>query len=280
MALAYPNIVPQNNLRLPDALVVKHGPAPLLSRVVIEADKAARNTGLRLHLRHDFGELMYLNRQHVAIGDWLTTADAFNPECCELTPENAFWLAGENDQGEIVCTYATRIHNWIGTNLEEQIRVAWYGRDLGQPCVVTAPAAKLITGIVYFGGAGWVRPDFRGKHLSRLFPRASKAYACARWPIDWVVGFVSRRNIEKGLAGNFGQKNLSYGVTYPDSDWGEFAVVYTAIDDVYQDLEGFLIAELSGADETEAELLSSTSRTQPVTSTSSDGVFHGSSSRS
>ena len=27
MTLIYPNIVPENNLRLPDALTIKHGPA-------------------------------------------------------------------------------------------------------------------------------------------------------------------------------------------------------------------------------------------------------------
>ena len=41
MSLIYPNIVPENNLRLPDALTIKHGPAPLLSRFVLEGDKAA-----------------------------------------------------------------------------------------------------------------------------------------------------------------------------------------------------------------------------------------------
>ena len=28
MSLIYPNIVPDNNLRLPDALTIKHGPRP------------------------------------------------------------------------------------------------------------------------------------------------------------------------------------------------------------------------------------------------------------
>ena len=42
MTLIYPNIVPENNLRLPDALTIKHDPARLLSRFVLEGDKAAR----------------------------------------------------------------------------------------------------------------------------------------------------------------------------------------------------------------------------------------------
>ena len=46
MTLIYPNIVPKNNLRLPDALTIKHGPARLLSRFVLEGDKAARQMGL------------------------------------------------------------------------------------------------------------------------------------------------------------------------------------------------------------------------------------------
>jgi hypothetical protein len=68
MTLIYPNIVPENNLRLPDALTIKHGPARLLSRFVLEGDKAARQMGLRLRLRHDFGELLYLNEREVAHG--------------------------------------------------------------------------------------------------------------------------------------------------------------------------------------------------------------------
>jgi hypothetical protein len=63
MSLIYPNIVPENNLRLPDALTIKHGPAPLLARFVLEGDKAARQLGIRLRLRHDFGELLYINKQ-------------------------------------------------------------------------------------------------------------------------------------------------------------------------------------------------------------------------
>jgi len=43
MTSIYPNIVPENNLRLPDALTIKHGPAPLLSRFVLAGDGAARS---------------------------------------------------------------------------------------------------------------------------------------------------------------------------------------------------------------------------------------------
>jgi len=277
----YPNIVPQDRLRLPDALTVKHGPAQLLSRMVIKGDVTARRIGLRLFLRHDFAELRDLNQRHVAAGNWLTIPGAFNPDYADLTPENAFWIAGENEAGETVVTWAARIHNWTGTNLAEQVRASWYGRDLGQPCIVTAAAAQLISGVVVCGGASWVRPDFRGKHLSHLIPRIGKAYACARWPIDWSFCYISRRNVEKGLAESYGQKNLSYSIVYPDSPWGEVAIAYTGIADVYADFAKFVTEELpDDRASSEDEDVLPRSFEHIVTSTSSDRVFHGSSNLS
>jgi hypothetical protein len=238
------SIVPENNLRLPDALTVKHGPARLLSRFVLEGDRAARRMGIQLRLRYDFDELLYVNQQYTAKGSWVSIPGAFNPNHVDLNAENAFWLAGENEDGEIVATWAARIYDWTGTNLAEQIRAAWYGRDLGQPCIVTAEAAKLITGTVVCGGASWVRPDFRGKHFSHLIPRIGKAYACARWPLDWSFCYISKTNIDKGLARSYGQQNLSYSIVYPDSPWGEVVIAYTPIDGVYEDFSSFLTTEM------------------------------------
>jgi hypothetical protein len=277
----YPNIVPPDNLRLPDALTIKHGPAPLLARFMLAGDRAVRDMGMTLRIRTDFDELIYLNKQHVAAGSWLTIPDAFNPEIADLTAENAFWVAGENDNGDIVVTWASKIYNWIGTTLADQIRMAWYGRDEGQECIVTAEAASLITGIVSCAGASWVRPDFRGKHLSHLMPRIGKAYACSRWPIEWAIGFISLGNVQKGLAGSYGQKNLSYSIVYPGSSWGEVALVYTSAADVYQDLATYLSDRIAEREDTLQDLaLSSISLAQDVTKTSSDGVFQGNSSRS
>src|SRR5690242_4061842 len=127
MSLIYPNAVPENNLRLPDALTVEHGPAPLLARFVLEGDKVARRCGLRLRIRHDFDTLTELNREQVALGHWYPLIDMFNPERTDVLPDNAFWISGENPQGEIVSTYAARIYYWPETNLEEQAVAMLYG---------------------------------------------------------------------------------------------------------------------------------------------------------
>jgi len=277
MPLDFPNIVPENNLRLPDALTIKHGPARLLSRFILEGDKAARRKGIQVRLRHDFDELVFVNKHQTALGNWYPLVDMVNPDRTELTPENAFWISAENQDGEIVATWGARIFDWTGTNLAAQARTMWYGRDLGQPCVVTAEAAGQIGGFAVCGAASWVRPDYRGLHLSRLIPRLGKAYACARWPLDWSFCYVSRGQVEKGLAASYGLCNLSYSIQYSGSALGELVLAYASIDEVYEDFVKFMLTELLDTTERDFESDSvETSLEHNVTKISSEGVFQGS----
>lgn len=285
MPLIYPNIVPANNLRLPDALTVKHGPARLLSRAVLEGDKAARRLGVTFRIRHDFEELLYLNRHEVANGTWFRLVDHLNPEYCDLTPENSYWISGEDERGEIVITQANRIYYWPDTDLAQEARLMFYaGRDQGQLCEVKAEAAKLITGVVMLAGARWVRPDFRGHFLSHLIPRLGRAYALARWPIDWVFGFMAPVLIDKGLAQRYGYPHVSRSLFFPGSPWGDLEVVLVAISttEAYDDLANFMTLELSGSDREAAfgEAASPSIFEDSVTRISSEEVFQGSSSRS
>ncbi len=284
MSRIYPNIVPENNLRLPDALTIKHGPAPLLSKFVLEGDKAVRAMGIRLHLRHDFGELVYLNKGEVVKGNWFPVVNMFNPEYCELTPENSYWISGENENGEIVLTLGGRIYYWPETSLEEEARGMFYATQaVGKTCIVTAPAAKMITGVVYCGGAHWVRPDYRGHRLSHLIPRMGRAYVLARWPVDWAIGLVAPILEKKGVTGGYGYKNVSYSIFYPGSRWGdlEVGVAYIPVAEVYRDLDAFLGAELS-AFEGGRGFARSSRRTldEAVTKVSSVPTLHGSNSLS
>ena len=281
MTLIYPNIVPENNLRLPDALTIKHGPARLLSRFVLAADRAARRKGILLRVRHDFDELLRINKYYVSRDLWYPLVDAFNPNCMELTPENAFWLSGEDENGEVVLTNACRIYNWTDTNLAEQACTLWYGSDVGQPCVVTAEAAASITGGVAWGGASWVRPDHRGKHLSYLVPRIMKAYACARWPIDWSICYIGIANVTRGLAATYGHKNLGYSITYPGSPLGEMVLAYTSADEFYDELTTYMEGDSSAIEPVDFHDISVPRGFEHiVTKTSPVGVFHGSINRS
>jgi hypothetical protein len=181
-----------------------------------------------------------------------------------------------------VTTFATRIYYWPDTNLEEQAVAMLYGRDEGQRCIITADAARLISGVVMSSGAAWVRPDYRRRGLSQLLPRIAKAYAVSRWPIDWTFGFVTRVLVEKGVASSsYGTGRYSYSVWFPDLPFGELVVAYTAAREVYEDLAKYLTALLSGArGEKFASNTLPSGIAQELTKISSDGVFHGNSSRS
>lgn len=283
MALIYPNIVPENNLRLPDALTVKHGPAQLLSRFVLQGDRAARRAGLRLRLRHDFDELAYVNKQRIARGDWYRLPIMFDPEYSDLCPENSYWISGEDEHSEIVLTHAGRVYYWPETNLAQQARAVFYEEEEDQPWLVTAPTAALVSGVTLTGGCTWVHSDFRGHRLSRLLPRIGRAYALSRWPLDWMFGFITRGLADKGIATGYGYKHASYSILFPGSPWGDldFALVTVSPSEAYADFtEALTTGFLSSPLPTLSSSVSATFRPNNVTKISDDGVRHGSSSLS
>lgn len=283
MSRVYPNIVPENNLRLPDALTIKHGPTELLARFALEGDKAVRQRGLRLRLRQDFPELVYLNKHYVAQRCWHPLLPVFNPEYSDLTPETAFWISGEDENGEIALTEAARIFYWPDTCLAEHAVEFFYGRDGGQACRVTAPAARTIAGVVLHNGAIWVRPDFRGKGLSPILHRLLRTCSCARWPVDWAVGISLTTLVENGTMASMGRKHNSYSIFYPGSPLGDIETVvgYTSASEVFDDLADFLSSELFSPEEPAlARPWSSAVADHKVTNVSSEGVFQGSSNLS
>jgi hypothetical protein len=283
MALIYPNIVPENNLRLPDALTIKHGPAPLLAKFVLEGDKAAREVGVRLRLRNDFAELLYVNKHAAVRQNWYPLLDIFNPEYSDLIPENSYWISGEDEHGEIILTQAGRVYYWPDTTLEQEARLMFHGgREKGQRCVVTAADAKLITGVVFYGGAGWVRPEFRGRRLMRLVPRLGRAYALARWPVDWGISFVLPNLVDNGVAAGYGYQRASYSIYFPGSVVGDVDVVLVSLSasEAYADFADALDRLGRSAPSTSASSTSISFLDDRDTKISSDRVLQGSSSRS
>lgn len=103
------------------------------------------------------------------------------------------------------------------------------GREERQRCVVTAEAVKLITGSVFYGGSGWVRPDSRGRQLMHLIPRLALAYALARWPVDWGMSLVAPVLVDRGIAEAYGYRHASYSICYPGSPWGDTEFVLVTV---------------------------------------------------
>jgi GNAT superfamily N-acetyltransferase len=239
-------ITPVDGLRLPDAITVKFGPAELLTRFILTVDKEVRDKGLKLRLRHNFNDLMALNEAERSRGKWFKLVYMFDPAVSDLTPDNAFWISAENDAGEIVACQAVRIYHWPTSTLADEARLMFYGGvEKGQQCIVTAKGAFDTRGWVYYGGALWVRPDYRGIGLSAIMPRACRAYAATRWPIDWTISFVAQVQLDKGIVAGYGYTDVSYSIRFPDSDWGDLdvALIRMSSTDLITDLASYLGAK-------------------------------------
>lgn len=287
MPLDFTNIVPENNLRLPDALTIKHGPAPLLSRFVLQGDRAVRQMGIRLRIRHDFDELLYVNKQRVAQGNWFRLVNMFDPNYADLTPEDSFWLSGENEDGEVILTWAARVFYWPETTLEDKVGMFLCDRiDRPVACELTPEASRVlrsISGTVFWGGSLWIHPDYRHHKLSPVVGRLGRAFAVSRWPLDWVMCLVMPVIVNTGIAAGYGYRHMTPGILFPKSSYGdlELFLVYLSASEAYADFSEFLKSELSGSENAANPIPSSGSRLlQTVTSISSEAVVHGNSSRS
>ena len=105
----------------------------------------------------------------------------------------------------------------------------------------------------------------------------------SRWPVDWPIALVAPILVTKGVSAGYGYKHASHSIFYPASPWGDLEVVlaYLSQNEAYQDIAEYFTTDLSGST---SEGLSAASAPRPrddkVTSTSSEGVFHGSSNLS
>ena len=105
----------------------------------------------------------------------------------------------------------------------------------------------------------------------------------SRWPVDWAVALVAPVLIAKGVSAGYGYKHASHSIFYPASPWGDLEVVlaYLSQSEAYEDIAEYLGNELSSSITEDFSLdWSRKPREDKVTSTSSDGVFHGSSNLS
>lgn len=128
-----------------------------------------------------------------------------------------------------------------------------------------------------------MRPDFRGRRLSQLLPRLGRAYALARWPIDWGISIVAPALVEKGVAAGYGYKRESRSIIFPGAPSGAVDNVLVSVSRMgaYQDFAAILRNGFSVSEPVSLPSLSSVMRLDNIeTRISSDDVFHGSSSRS
>jgi hypothetical protein len=235
---------------------IRHGPRALLTTFFRAAESAARERGVQLSLRHDLAALVAINereRRH-----WYRISPLFDPAFSAVSPENSFWIEGRNEAGETVATQAARGFQWTGTTLKdesESLRIFYADPAAmaapGETCKVTARAAGRISGRVAYSGSGWYRPDFRGRQLSAILPRISRACALASWGTDVTISFVEDVLIEKGVVARYGYRRIEHAIHWRARVGGDLAMAILSMTraELVDDLRAFLsgaFQEISG----------------------------------
>lgn len=241
---------------LADRIEIRHGPRDLLADFFRAAESAARERGVHLALRHDLDALVAINareRRH-----WYRISPLFDPAFSAVSPENCFWIEGLNGAGETVATQACRGFHWAGTTLKDEIESmrAFYADPArmaapGETCEVSAPFAGRITGRVAYSGSGWYRPDFRGRQLSAILPRISRACALAHWGTDLTVSFIEDALIEKGVVARYGYRRIEHAVNWRARSSGDISLAILSMPraELVADLRAFMsgaFQEISG----------------------------------
>jgi hypothetical protein len=200
--------------RLPATLEISHGPPGLLGRFFLWADNAVRNRGVTLHFT-TFDELAAVNKANS--DTWRPLFPIFDPVIGGANPQTGFAIIGRNANGEVVAAQGARIYDWSGTTLYDEavsLRMLYQDADAararGDKCAITAPSSKTISGRVAFSGAGWYRPDFRGKDLGTLLPRISRAYAFTRCETDYTISIMAAGVVAGGFADRCGYTKIAH----------------------------------------------------------------------
>jgi GNAT superfamily N-acetyltransferase len=240
----------QPRLRLPDQVTIDFGPAPLLAQSFLSLDRAMREQGIYLSISHDMEELIEVNERNQK--DWYPLPPVLNARYSDLRADNAFWISGVNDRGEVVLAQAARLFHWPDSSLTDELEsLRFFYRNpademsVGEHCSVETTATDEITGRVCYTGALWFRPEYRGAGLATLMPRVTRAYACTRWYPDYFFGLVHMRpNLRtSSLTRMYGWKNADSVIRWQgqkkyDEDM-DFAVMWMDPKETLSDVEQF-----------------------------------------
>jgi hypothetical protein len=207
-----------------DGIAIDFGPVDLLGRFFLAADVAARARGITL----SFGtleDLVALNRRHS--DTWRPLLPIFDPAYGGTDDGNSFAILGRNRAGDVVATQAARLYPWTKTTFAAE--AASLGLFYADPerhrlpnerIAVTAPSAERVTGRVTYSGGVWFHPDYRGRFLTAILPRISRAIAFTRWYTDVTTTIMAEKIVHSGVATRCGYSEIGWDVTLQETRTG------------------------------------------------------------
>ncbi|HYM33328.1 MAG TPA: hypothetical protein VEU47_18665 [Candidatus Cybelea sp.] len=171
----------------------------------------------------------------------------FDPDCNTLDKRNAFWVVGrELHGGGIVCCNSVRIYSDARlADLFIDNRLIYDGTKPPGPHNVTLrmhEADHVFGNLAYIGG-GWVRPDFRGRHIPALLMALSQAIILQDYSADYSFGFVHHHDAERGLpirSYHFHHTHRGVAWQWPGRGQLDLWLLYNTYEDIREELGLFL----------------------------------------
>jgi hypothetical protein len=237
-----------------DQLQLRHGPVAQLGRFFLLADQAVRDLGLYLQLHHDMQSLAEVY-PHVLPGRTLPVLPIFHPDHSDLSADTAFWISGHDETGRVVATQAARLFDMTHTTVAEEFRsLRMYFRDpaphqaAGMRCEVDCPPAEELSGRLVYSGGAIYHTKVRGKGLSRILPRISRALAYSMWNTEHTFGLVEKVLVEKNVHISYGYTNVSPEIRMLGSNRGDvyFDMVWMDPQEMLADLATYASSMATG----------------------------------
>lgn len=235
-------------------LTIKHGPRDLLGKFFFAADRAIGDLGISLEFG-SFEELLAVNKRNS--DTWLPITPTFSSEYWDFSREPGICLLGRDGSGKPVCTYAARKFDWTQSNCRseiESLQIFYPDPDKqrlsGEEWTASAPMAEDIMGMVSWGGAAWLHPDYRRTGLLANLARLSRAYSFAQWELDFTGAMMSTTNFSRNITAKTGLPNSQPGLTARASPQGDFDLVllWLSPDQFFVDLAQFLSTDRDRVD--------------------------------
>lgn len=229
-----------------DGITIDFGPAEMLGRFFLLADAAARQRGVTLSFG-TLGDLVAINRRNS--DTWRPLLPIFDPAYGAIDDGNSFALIGRNRAGDVVATQAARLFPWTDTDFAQEaanLRLFYADPERqklpAERIGVTAPSAKRVTGRVTYSGGVWFRPDYRGRLLTAILPRISRAIAFTRWYTDVTTTIMAETIVNSGVASRCGYTEIGWDVTLQQTRTGTVrcALLTMGTAQMLEDLGGFI----------------------------------------
>ena len=148
-----------------------------------------------------------------------------DPDHNTLGPNNAFWVAIRDDEGEVVSCSAVRI--WPKTRLIDMVNAGRFlydgSKEQGKESLhLFTEGLGHIDGNIAYCGGGWVHPKVRGLAISTMSIMLAQAKMLQDFDVDYCFSMVRPDFIEKGMAlRTYRYYHMDFGATLWRAGTGE-----------------------------------------------------------